>query len=42
MYNVLCQENAVVIHAIVGWKSSIGKWSRIQARPKEISISIYH
>ncbi|XP_039139352.1 mannose-1-phosphate guanyltransferase alpha-like isoform X2 [Dioscorea cayenensis subsp. rotundata] len=23
-------ENAVVIHAIVGWKSSIGKWSRVQ------------
>ncbi|XP_057806317.1 uncharacterized protein LOC131021226 [Salvia miltiorrhiza] len=25
------QENAVVIHAIVGWKSSIGRWSRVQA-----------
>lgn len=24
------KENAVVIHAIVGWKSSIGKWSRVQ------------
>ncbi|XVF54193.1 hypothetical protein PTKIN_Ptkin05aG0161000 [Pterospermum kingtungense] len=24
-------ENAVVCHAIVGWKSSIGKWSRVQA-----------
>ncbi|XP_039045269.1 mannose-1-phosphate guanyltransferase alpha-like [Hibiscus syriacus] len=24
-------ENAVVYHAIVGWKSSIGKWSRVQA-----------
>lgn len=24
-------ENAVVFHAIVGWKSSIGKWSRVQA-----------
>lgn len=24
------QENAVVIHAIVGWKSSIGRWSRVQ------------
>ncbi|KAM0951439.1 putative mannose-1-phosphate guanylyltransferase [Dioscorea sansibarensis] len=23
-------ENAVVIHAIVGWKSSVGKWSRVQ------------
>ncbi|ONL94575.1 Mannose-1-phosphate guanylyltransferase 1 [Zea mays] len=23
-------ENAVVIHSIVGWKSSIGKWSRVQ------------
>ncbi|KAK9925855.1 hypothetical protein M0R45_023118 [Rubus argutus] len=29
--NVEIKENAVVIHAIVGWKSSIGKWSRIQA-----------
>ncbi|XVF58155.1 hypothetical protein PTKIN_Ptkin07bG0040500 [Pterospermum kingtungense] len=25
------QENAVVINSIVGWKSSIGKWSRVQA-----------
>jgi len=25
------QENAVVIHSIVGWKSSIGRWSRVQA-----------
>ncbi|XWS51026.1 hypothetical protein CRYUN_Cryun12cG0141100 [Craigia yunnanensis] len=24
-------ENAVVFYAIVGWKSSIGKWSRVQA-----------
>ncbi|XP_065882128.1 uncharacterized protein [Euphorbia lathyris] len=24
-------ENGVVIHAIVGWKSSVGKWSRVQA-----------
>lgn len=28
---VLFQENAVVLHAIIGWKSSIGKWSRVQA-----------
>ncbi|KAH7857471.1 hypothetical protein Vadar_013117 [Vaccinium darrowii] len=25
------KENAVVIYAIVGWKSSIGRWSRVQA-----------
>ncbi|XP_057482587.1 uncharacterized protein LOC130769313 [Actinidia eriantha] len=25
-------ENAVVMHAIVGWKSSLGKWSRVQAK----------
>lgn len=25
------KENAVVIHSIVGWKSSVGKWSRVQA-----------
>lgn len=25
------QENAVVIHSIVGWKSTVGKWSRVQA-----------
>nr|GMD31495.1 mannose-1-phosphate guanyltransferase alpha [Ipomoea batatas]GMD33088.1 mannose-1-phosphate guanyltransferase alpha [Ipomoea batatas]GMD34627.1 mannose-1-phosphate guanyltransferase alpha [Ipomoea batatas] len=25
------KENAVVIHAIIGWKSSIGRWSRVQA-----------
>jgi hypothetical protein len=24
-------ENAVVIHSIVGWKSTVGKWSRVQA-----------
>lgn len=27
------QENAVIINSIVGWKSSIGKWSRVQASP---------
>lgn len=32
MTHLFCfQENAVVFHAIVGWKSSIGKWSRVQA-----------
>ncbi|KAK9684663.1 hypothetical protein RND81_10G223600 [Saponaria officinalis] len=25
------KENAVVIHSIIGWKSSVGKWSRVQA-----------
>ena len=30
-YFLNLQENAVVMHAIVGWKSSIGKWSRVQA-----------
>ncbi|OMO77563.1 hypothetical protein CCACVL1_14968 [Corchorus capsularis] len=29
--DVEIMENAVVTHAIVGWKSSIGKWSRVQA-----------
>ncbi|KAF8399346.1 hypothetical protein HHK36_015211 [Tetracentron sinense] len=29
--DVEIKENAVVIHAIVGWKSSLGKWSRVQA-----------
>ncbi|MED6108425.1 hypothetical protein PIB30_023833 [Stylosanthes scabra] len=29
--DVEIKENAVVIHAIVGWKSSIGRWARIQA-----------
>ncbi|XP_057950764.1 uncharacterized protein LOC131145608 isoform X1 [Malania oleifera] len=29
--DVEIQENGVVIHAIVGWKSSIGRWSRVQA-----------
>ncbi|KAK9107939.1 hypothetical protein Syun_023950 [Stephania yunnanensis] len=29
--DVEIKENAVVIHSIVGWKSSIGKWSRVQA-----------
>ncbi|XP_051140280.1 uncharacterized protein LOC127257836 isoform X2 [Andrographis paniculata] len=24
-------ENAVVMHAIIGWKSSLGRWSRVQA-----------
>ncbi|XP_073284332.1 uncharacterized protein [Primulina huaijiensis] len=29
--DVEIKENAVLIHAIVGWKSSIGRWSRVQA-----------
>ncbi|CAN1317464.1 Mannose-1-phosphate guanyltransferase alpha [Linum perenne] len=29
--DVEVMENAVVINAIVGWKSTIGKWSRVQA-----------
>ncbi|KAL3818657.1 hypothetical protein ACJIZ3_004562 [Penstemon smallii] len=29
--DVEIKENGVVIHAIVGWKSSIGRWSRVQA-----------
>ncbi|KAL6551517.1 hypothetical protein OROGR_007671 [Orobanche gracilis] len=29
--DVEIKENAVVIHAIVGWKSSLGRWSRVQA-----------
>ncbi|KAJ7956288.1 putative Mannose-1-phosphate guanyltransferase [Quillaja saponaria] len=29
--DVAIAENAVVLHAIVGWKSSIGRWSRVQA-----------
>nr|AHY34919.1 mannose-1-phosphate guanylyltransferase [Dendrobium officinale] len=28
--DVEIKENAEVIHSIVGWKSSIGKWSRVQ------------
>ncbi|OVA14341.1 Bacterial transferase hexapeptide repeat [Macleaya cordata] len=30
--DVEIKENAIVIHSIVGWKSSIGRWSRVQAR----------
>lgn len=26
------QDNAIVMHAIVGWKSIIGRWSRVQVR----------
>lgn len=29
--DVEIQENAVVVNAIVGWKSSLGRWSRVQA-----------
>ncbi|KAF7819642.1 mannose-1-phosphate guanyltransferase alpha-like [Senna tora] len=29
--DVEIKENAVVINSIVGWKSSIGRWSRVQA-----------
>ncbi|XAR51808.1 Mannose-1-phosphate guanylyltransferase [Bertholletia excelsa] len=29
--DVNIMENAVVMHAIIGWKSSLGKWSRVQA-----------
>lgn len=28
--DVEIKENAVVLHSIVGWKSSLGKWSRVQ------------
>ncbi|XP_078437362.1 uncharacterized protein LOC144707953 [Wolffia australiana] len=28
--DVEIRENAVVIHSIVGWKSSVGRWSRVQ------------
>jgi hypothetical protein len=37
---MITQENAVVIHAIVGWKSSIGRWSRVQAS-SEFCLSEY-
>ncbi|RWR84362.1 ADP-glucose pyrophosphorylase family protein [Cinnamomum micranthum f. kanehirae] len=30
--DVEIKENAVVIHAIVGWKSCIGRWSRVQGQ----------
>lgn len=42
-YFLNLQENAVVMHAIVGWKSSIGKWSRVQVIQKigeESSIQV--
>ncbi|KAH6755399.1 ADP-glucose pyrophosphorylase family protein [Perilla frutescens var. hirtella] len=29
--DVEIKENAVVVNAIVGWKSSLGRWSRVQA-----------
>ncbi|XP_038906239.1 mannose-1-phosphate guanyltransferase alpha-like isoform X3 [Benincasa hispida] len=29
--DVEIMENAVVINSIIGWKSSVGKWSRVQA-----------
>lgn len=29
--DVEIQENAVIINSIVGWKSSLGKWARVQA-----------
>lgn len=29
--DVVMQDNAVVINSIIGWKSSIGRWSRVQA-----------
>lgn len=29
--DVEIKENAVIMHAIVGWKSSLGRWSRVQA-----------
>ncbi|KAL3833199.1 hypothetical protein ACJIZ3_007935 [Penstemon smallii] len=29
--DVEIKENAVVMHSIVGWKSSLGRWSRVQA-----------
>ncbi|KAI3946222.1 hypothetical protein MKW92_037793 [Papaver armeniacum] len=29
--DVIIKENAIVVHSIVGWRSSIGKWSTVQA-----------
>ncbi|KAI3761343.1 hypothetical protein L1987_51755 [Smallanthus sonchifolius] len=29
--DVEIKENAVVVHSIVGWKCSVGRWSRVQA-----------
>ncbi|KAI3844100.1 hypothetical protein MKX03_027717 [Papaver bracteatum] len=29
--DVVIKENAIVVHSIVGWRSSIGKWSTVQA-----------
>uniref|UniRef100_A0A2P2KZD0 Mannose-1-phosphate guanyltransferase alpha n=1 Tax=Rhizophora mucronata TaxID=61149 RepID=A0A2P2KZD0_RHIMU len=31
--DVEIQANAVVMNSIVGWKSSLGRWSRVQACP---------
>ncbi|CAH9090335.1 unnamed protein product [Cuscuta europaea] len=28
--DVEIKENAVIVHAIIGWKSSVGRWSRVQ------------
>lgn len=36
-----CQDNAVVIHAIVGWKSSIGRWSRVQVSRQMSPFSFF-
>ena len=36
------QENAIVIHAIIGWKSSLGKWSRVQASLITVVICEHH
>ncbi|GLJ08966.1 hypothetical protein SUGI_0099410 [Cryptomeria japonica] len=32
--DVEVQDNAIVMHAIIGWKSSIGKWARVQGQGK--------
>ncbi|KAF6143300.1 hypothetical protein GIB67_039083 [Kingdonia uniflora] len=41
--DVEIKENAVVIHSIVGWKSSIGRWSRIQASCRRLQCQTrYH
>ena len=29
---IFLQENAIVLHSIIGWKSSIGKWARVQVK----------
>ena len=40
LHFILFQENAIVLHSIIGWKSSIGKWARVQVKTNLLAFLV--